>query len=257
MKFYLSAIILLAYRFISLAQVMDTLATESGLKYIILEDDSGEKADNGKAVEVHYTGMLTDGKIFDSSRERGEPIEFVLGAGQVIKGWDEGIALMSVGDLLRLIIPPDLGYGEKGAGDAIPPNSTLIFDVELMSLGDPKIAIQDKFIEDLFNYGIDSAKANYWSLKKNNFSDYNFKESQLNNLGYEFLRVGQLDNALEILKLNAESFPESANVYDSLAEAYMASGNNEAAIKNYKRSLELDPNNKNAEEMLEKLETKE
>ncbi|MES2778646.1 MAG: FKBP-type peptidyl-prolyl cis-trans isomerase [Bacteroidota bacterium] len=115
----------------------DTLATASGLKYIIVEktkDGMAPQAEAGKMVNVHYTGMLLDGKVFDSSRERGTPFQFTLGQGQVIKGWDEGIALMRVGDKMRLIIPSDLGYGANGAGGVIPPNATLIFDVELMGI---------------------------------------------------------------------------------------------------------------------------
>jgi peptidylprolyl isomerase len=115
----------------------DTLTTASGLKYIVVEKTKTPdaiKAEAGKMVNVHYTGMLTNGKIFDSSVERGTPFQFGLGQGQVIKGWDEGIALMQVGDKLRLIIPAELGYGANGAGGVIPPNATLIFDVELMGV---------------------------------------------------------------------------------------------------------------------------
>lgn len=115
----------------------DTIATASGLKYIVVEQSknaSAAKAENGKTVSVHYTGFLSDGKIFDSSIERGEPISFQLGQGRVIKGWEEGIALMKVGDKLRLIIPSSLGYGEAGAGGVIPPNATLFFDVELVNV---------------------------------------------------------------------------------------------------------------------------
>jgi peptidylprolyl isomerase len=101
----------------------DTLTTASGLKYIVVEktkEAMAAKAESGKTVNVHYTGMLLDGKVFDSSRERGTPFQFGLGQGQVIKGWDEGIALMQVGDKLRLIIPAELGYGPNGAGGVIP-----------------------------------------------------------------------------------------------------------------------------------------
>lgn len=115
----------------------DTLTTASGLQYIIVErskSDTAAQAVSGKNVSVHYTGFLTDGKVFDSSVERGEPISFPLGQGRVIRGWDEGIALMKVGDKMRLIIPPHMGYGERGAGGVIPPNAILIFDVELMKV---------------------------------------------------------------------------------------------------------------------------
>lgn len=112
----------------------DTLTTASGLRYINVENGSGEQAVSGKTVRVHYTGYLMDGKIFDSSIERDEPIEFPLGQRMVIPGWEEGIALMKVGDKKRLIIPSELAYGANGAGGVIPPNATLIFDVELVEV---------------------------------------------------------------------------------------------------------------------------
>jgi peptidyl-prolyl cis-trans isomerase A (cyclophilin A) len=110
------------------------MKTTSGLEYIEVEAGTGAQAEAGKTVAVHYTGKFQDGKVFDSSISRGEPIEFQLGKGNVIKGWDEGIALMKVGGKAQLIIPPDLGYGERGAGGVIPPNATLVFDVELVSV---------------------------------------------------------------------------------------------------------------------------
>jgi peptidyl-prolyl cis-trans isomerase A (cyclophilin A) len=110
------------------------MKTTSGLEYIEVEAGTGAQAEAGKTVAVHYTGKFQDGKVFDSSISRGEPIEFPLGKGKVIKGWDEGIALMKVGGKAQLIIPPDLGYGERGAGGVIPPNATLVFDVELVSV---------------------------------------------------------------------------------------------------------------------------
>ena len=107
--------------------------TSSGLQFIVVEVGSGEPPAPGSRVRVHYTGMLEDGTVFDSSYKRDEPFEFDLGEGRVIAGWDEGIALMKVGAKYRLIIPPELGYGERGAGGGlIPPNATLLFDVELL-----------------------------------------------------------------------------------------------------------------------------
>ena len=111
------------------------MITPSGLEYIEIEAGSGVQATAGKTVRVHYTGKFQDGRVFDSSVSRGEPIEFVLGTGRVIKGWDEGIALMKVGGKAQLVIPPQLAYGERGAGGGvIPPNATLVFDVELVSV---------------------------------------------------------------------------------------------------------------------------
>jgi FKBP-type peptidyl-prolyl cis-trans isomerase len=110
------------------------MKTESGLEYKEIKAGKGPQAEGGKVVSVHYEGKFPDGKVFDSSYERGQPIEFELGRGQVIKGWDEGIALMKAGGIAQLIIPPELGYGERGAGGVIPPNATLVFDVELVAV---------------------------------------------------------------------------------------------------------------------------
>ena len=110
------------------------MKTQSGLDYIEVEAGTGEQAATGRVVSVHYTGRLKDGKVFDSSVTRGDPITFPLGKGNVIKGWDEGIALMKVGGKAQLIIPPGLAYGESGAGGVIPPNATLVFDVELVDV---------------------------------------------------------------------------------------------------------------------------
>lgn len=106
----------------------------SGLKYVDQAVGTGDVAVAGKTVSVHYTGWLENGKKFDSSVDRGEPFSFPLGAGRVIKGWDEGVQGMKVGGKRKLTIPSDLGYGSRGAGGVIPPNATLIFDVELLGI---------------------------------------------------------------------------------------------------------------------------
>jgi hypothetical protein len=235
----------------------DTITTKSGLKYIVVKEGKGKKAEDGKAVEVHYTGWLTNGKKFDSSRDRGEPIEFTLGEGQVIKGWDEGIALMRIGGKMRLIIPPELAYGSRQVGDIISPNSTLIFDVELMSVRKPLKPIADTLLSIILDKDVKTAIEVYHDLKDNYEDDYNFKESQLNMLGYELMQGGRLKDAIEIFKLNVEQFPESFNVYDSLGEGYMLDGNTKLAIKNYEKSIEINPDNENGKKMLKKLKEKE
>lgn len=108
--------------------------TDSGLRYKIINKGTGTKAEKGKMVSVHYKGMLPNGKVFDSSFERKQPIDFQLGVGQVISGWDEGIQLLQVGDKARFVIPSHIAYGSAGAGGVIPPNATLVFDVELMAV---------------------------------------------------------------------------------------------------------------------------
>ncbi|MBA0914318.1 MAG: FKBP-type peptidyl-prolyl cis-trans isomerase [Nitrospiraceae bacterium] len=111
------------------------ITTSSGLQYIELTVGTGATAEAGKTVMVHYTGWLENGKKFDSSVDRGQPFSFALGAGQVIKGWDEGVKGMKVGGKRKLTIPSKLGYGSQGAGGGlIPPHATLIFDVELLGL---------------------------------------------------------------------------------------------------------------------------
>ncbi len=110
------------------------VTTASGLKYEDLKVGEGAEAKSGDRVEVHYTGWLENGTKFDSSVDRGKPFPFPLGAGRVIKGWDQGVAGMKVGGKRKLIIPPALGYGDRGAGGVIPPNATLIFEVELLKI---------------------------------------------------------------------------------------------------------------------------
>ncbi|MGI9551394.1 MAG: peptidylprolyl isomerase [Aurantibacter sp.] len=108
--------------------------TDSGLRYKMIQKGKGSKAEKGQQVSVHYEGSLLNGQVFDSSYKRNQPIDFQLGTGQVIQGWDEGIGLLQVGDKARFVIPSDLAYGSTGAGGVIPPNATLIFDVELVDV---------------------------------------------------------------------------------------------------------------------------
>ncbi|EAW38923.1 FKBP-type peptidyl-prolyl cis-trans isomerase [Lyngbya sp. PCC 8106] len=123
---------------VTLAQNMDSeekmVTTDSGLQYEDVKVGDGASPQKGQTVVVHYTGTLEDGTKFDSSRDRGQPFSFKIGVGQVIKGWDEGVGSMKVGGQRKLVIPSDLGYGARGAGGVIPPNATLLFDVELLDI---------------------------------------------------------------------------------------------------------------------------
>ena len=139
MKYLLAALIALGMLTINPLQgatMSDskTVTTPTGLKYEDVKPGTGEAATAGKTVSVHYTGWLTDGKKFDSSKDRGQPFEFPLGGGRVIKGWDEGVAGMKVGGVRKLTIPASLGYGSRGAGGVIPPDATLVFEVELLGV---------------------------------------------------------------------------------------------------------------------------
>lgn len=111
-----------------------TTTTQSGLQYEELLEGNGASPQAGQLVSVHYTGWLTDGTKFDSSVDRGQPFQFSIGQGQVIRGWDEGVLTMKIGGKRKLTIPPELGYGPRGAGGVIPPNATLIFEVELLGV---------------------------------------------------------------------------------------------------------------------------
>ena len=114
---------------------MAEITTASGLIYEDTIVGDGAEAKAGDHVVVHYTGWLTNGQKFDSSKDRNDPFSFTLGRGEVIKGWDQGVATMKIGQKIKLTIPPELGYGARGAGGVIPPNATLIFEVELLKIG--------------------------------------------------------------------------------------------------------------------------
>lgn len=229
----------------------DTVTTASGLRYVMVTTNSkGKKAKSGETVVAHYTGTFLDGRVFDSSRERGKPFEFVLGQGQVIKGWDEAFAMLRTGERAMLIIPPGLAYGMQDRGP-IPAGSTLIFDAELVDIR--RAGFVQLFAKTVETSGIESAVALYHKQKKNGFDEYHLSEDQFNRLGYAYLQQGKHREGLEIMKINADAFPTSANVFDSLGEAHMIVGNTAEAIANYKRSLELDPENSNASEMLKRL----
>jgi peptidylprolyl isomerase len=132
--FALSLLLTVFFAMTAVSEGAGSFTTNSGLKVDVVSEGTGPTPMKGDTVVVHYTGTLVDGKEFDSSRGRNQPFSFTVGKGQVIPGWDEGLMLMKKGTRAKLTIPPELGYGARGAGGVIPPNATLIFDVELLDI---------------------------------------------------------------------------------------------------------------------------
>ncbi|HEX8140447.1 MAG TPA: FKBP-type peptidyl-prolyl cis-trans isomerase [Pyrinomonadaceae bacterium] len=227
------------------------ITTSSGLTYMITRRGQGRQPKQGEIAVVHYTGMLTNGLIFDSSRDRRDPIAFKLGAGRVIKGWDEGIAQLRVGDQAILVIPPEIGYGTRGAGGIIPPNATLIFLIEIMDV--KATSLSETLSQTLQEKGIEAAVAQYHELKSRGLADVYVSEGDMNAWGYRLLQNNQVREAIEVFKLNVEAYPNSANVYDSLAESYAVHGDKQLAIDNYRKALELNPQLESARRALEAL----
>lgn len=227
------------------------MTTGSGLTYMITERGTGRQPKAGEIVIVHYTGTLTSGVKFDSSRDRNEPFAFKLGAGQVIKGWDEGFAQMHTGDRAILVIPPALGYGIRGAGNVIPPNATLIFIIELLDI--KATSLTDMLEKTLNEKGLEAMTAEYRRLRGASNQDIYTSESDTNGFGYRLLAKRKMREAIEVFKLNVESHPYSANVYDSLGEAYLHNGDTQLAIDNYRKALEVDPQLESARNALREL----
>jgi FKBP-type peptidyl-prolyl cis-trans isomerase len=222
--------------------------TASGLTYMVLKRGTGRLPKNGETVIYHYTGTFTNGVKFDSSWDRDQPLAFKLGARQLIKGVEEAIAKLHMGDHAIMVLPPELAYGKRGFRDAIPPNSTLVFLVEIVDIKEMSIA-------DVLLKSNDGAAmvAKYREMKTAGFGKVYTTEDQLNGLGYSLLRQKRIDDAIAILKLNTEEYPRSANTFDSLGEAYVAAGNKQLAIENYQKAVEIDPTFKSSIDALKKL----
>ncbi|MBU8891231.1 MAG: FKBP-type peptidyl-prolyl cis-trans isomerase [Bacteroidales bacterium] len=237
------------------AQSSDTITTESGLKYYIVEDGDGEKVQEGKEVTLHGIGTLENGEVFWETRESNSPFQFVTGKNNVIKGVEEGVSKMRVGDRWIFILPPEIAYGVKQRGP-IPPNSTLVFDYEVLDVSDPKKSIIDTLYKIIESDGIDQALDMYQYLKDQK-DIFNFRADQLNVLGYKLIGEEKHDAAEVVLELNAKEHPDNFNVWDSLGEIYMVLGKDELAVECYEKSLELYPKNTNATEMIRKIKAKE
>ncbi|MBU1101613.1 MAG: FKBP-type peptidyl-prolyl cis-trans isomerase [Bacteroidetes bacterium] len=255
-KTLFAALLLLQLGFSDYAQFnlsdKDTVTTNSGLKYIILEEGDGYNVEMDKEVAFEWTGYLEDGSSFGTS-VNAEPFFFITGKGQVIKGAEEGLALMREGDRYLFIMPPELAYGEKGAGDVIPPNSTLIFNYKVLSVTEPKLSIADTMSAVIKSAGIEESLRVYRHLKNTAMQKFAFRESELNRLGYMLMGEGMLDESVKILSLNVSEYPDSWNVYDSLGEALMNAGEKMESMKMFEKSLELNPDNASGRKNLQKL----
>ncbi len=259
MKFYLVLLILTSTQFL-FAQQYDFTTTESGLKYFLTQKGDGVEIDSGSIVIQHYTVWLSNGKMLDSSREPNWPFASEFPSDGIIKGSNEAISIMNIGDRGIFIMPYYLAYGEKGDSE-IPPKETLIFDIEIIKTVDKLL---EKELNNVLyaNYEIDSLLKveqtidKFHELKQSGFQDIWVDQYALNAIGYTMLRHKYLKEAVEVFKLNVKEYPDSANAYDSLGEAYMKLGKTELAIVNYRKSLELNPKNTHAIKMLENLEGK-
>lgn len=237
------------------AQSNDTITTESGLKYYIVEDGAGDKVEEGKEVTLHGIGTLENGEVFWETRESNSPFFFITGTSSVIKGVEEGVSKMRVGDRWIFILPPELAYGDRKR-DPIPPNSTLIFDYEILDVSDPKKSIADTLDKIIELNGIDRALDLYAELKGQK-DIFNFRADELNGLGYKFINEEKYELSKVVFELNSREYPENYNAWDSLGEIYMILGKNTLAVESYERSLELYPENTNAVEMIKKINAKE
>lgn len=255
-KILFSALLFLQVGFTDYAQFdlsdRDTVTTESGLKYVILEEGDGYNVELDKEVAFEWTGYLEDGSLFGTS-VNAEPFFFITGKGQVIKGAEEGLALMREGDRYLFIMPPELAYGEKGAGDVIPPNSTLIFNYKVLSVTEPKLSIADTISAVIESEGIEESLLVYRHLKNKDMQKFAFRESELNRLGYKLMGEEMLEESIKIFQLNVREYPESWNVYDSLGEALMNEGKKAESMKMFEKSLELNPDNTSGRINLKKL----
>jgi FKBP-type peptidyl-prolyl cis-trans isomerase FkpA len=227
------------------------ITTPSGLTYLITKKGTGRQLKAGDTAILNYTGTLTNGVKFDSSHDRQEPFAFKLGAGQVIKGWDEGVAKLRVGDHAILVIPGKLAYGPRGVPNVIPPDSTLIFIVEVVDV--KATSLSDVLLKTLSEKGLEAMIAEFHTLQSAGNSDVYVGESDINSFGYRLLKKNQVNEAIAVFKMNVQTYPKSANAYDSLGEAYMVRGDREKAIENYKSALAINPAMESSKQALKKL----
>jgi len=258
-KSFLTLISIVFFCSLASAQKTDTITTASGLKYYYKTKGTGPAVIPGQLAICDYILNLANGTKIDATADRGVPFAAQIPSNQVIKGYSEAVSLMHVGDRAVFILPYTMAYGEKGTGP-IPPKATLIFDITLLDTKAKSLSMALDSI--LFVKPVtadskpqtDTVIKKFKELKKAKFEGLYVSEDDLNGMGYELIKKYPAD-AVELFKLNVELYPKSYNMYDSLGEGYMDMGDNKKAIKNYKKSLKLNPKNTNATDMINKMET--
>ncbi len=230
------------------------ITTASGLTYVITHAAHGRRAQAGEVMFSHYTVLLADGKKIESSLDHGDPFGFTVGAGQVIKGMEEVMSKLGVGDEAVAIMPPQIAYGEKGAGSAIPPGATLVFLLHVTDLRAHDKVLSNVLQDLVTNQGLDAAVKRYQELKAAQFGDVYASEGELASLAYRLLRKKMFAEALTFLRLNTEAYPKSADAFANLADGLKKSGDKAQALQACQHALELDPKNADALELLAELQ---
>jgi FKBP-type peptidyl-prolyl cis-trans isomerase len=233
-----------------------TAVTPSGLTYTVLRRGDGRRPARGEIMCVVLTGFLGTGEPISSGFKghiKGTPDCIRLGAVDPA-GLDEGLARLRVGDQAILTLPPTLAYGSVGAPGFIPPNSALVYFVEVT---DVKAKDLSQIMDDVLKHqGAKAAVAQFIALRAAGFPDIFFSESEGNELGYDLLNRGETQDAITAFRINSESYPHSANAYDSLAEALKTVGDKDGAMENYRKALSIDPKMESSAKALAQLQQK-
>jgi hypothetical protein len=230
------------------------IETPSGLIYVITKHGEGRQPQAGEIAVVRMTGFTGNGVEFRQTKAGSDLEPVTLVDGVKIPGLLEGICLMHVGDSAIFVIPPTLAYGAFSAsGGKVPPYSTLTYFVDLTDVRSKHIFdVMKKTIE---TDGIDAALEQYRQLKKLNFPDVYKSEIEINHLGYQLLSAHNPEGAIKFFELNLEAYPKSANVYNSLGDAYAAKGDKQRAIENYQKALAIDPTMKYPADAIKRLQS--
>lgn len=226
-----------------------TTATPSGLRYHVRKAGA-RRLRTGQIAIVSYVLCLPDGRFVDASA-KGSTFAFALGERQVVKGFEEAVRRSGLGGTIEAWLPARLGYGRKGSPPVIRPDQDLLFSIQIAGMAQTALSLELKRAFD--RGGLPALQSAYAAAQARRFADMYAREDDLNSLGYRFLKKKQTDAAIAVLAYNAQRFPRSWNVYDSLADAYVAAKQFDAAARNYKKALEINPEDQNAIEQLKKL----